>query len=137
MRFRKSELEFLGYQINHEGCAPTPDKVRAITEFSQPKTIVELRRFLGMVNFYRKSLPHAAKVQAPLQKFLCESRKNDKRPISWDTEASAAFEQVKHDLADATLLTHPVRNAKTRHRRIEFWVWAHHLSNGLTITESH
>ena len=63
--FGKSELELLGYQMSHEGCAPTPAKVRAVTEFSQPKTIVELRRFLGMVNFYRKSLPHAAKVQAP------------------------------------------------------------------------
>ena len=64
--FGKSELEYLGYQISHEGCASTPDKVRAITEFSQPKEIVVLRRFLGMANFYRKSLPHAAKVQAPL-----------------------------------------------------------------------
>ena len=64
--FGKSELEFLGYKINHKGCSPTHDKVQAITEFVKPKTICELRRFLGMVNFYRKSLPRAAEIQAPL-----------------------------------------------------------------------
>ena len=113
-QFGKTELEFLGYWINHEGCRPTPDKVRAITEYSKPKTMVELRRFLGMVNFYRKNLKHAAEIQAPLQKFLCDSRKNDKRLIPWDTESDSAFERVKQDLANATLLSHPALDAKTR-----------------------
>ena len=112
--FGKPELEFLGYRINHEGCSPTHDKVQAITEFAKPKTICELRRFLGMVNFYRKSLPRAAEIQAPLQKFLRDSRKNDKRPVVWDPEADAAFEKVKHDLANATLLSHPSHDAKVR-----------------------
>ena len=67
-----------------------------------------------MVNFYRKSLPRAAEIQAPLQKFLRDSQKNDKRPVAWDPEADAAFEKVKHDLANATLLSHPSRDAKIR-----------------------
>ena len=57
--FGKSKIEFLGYGINHEGCVQSPERVLAITKFPKPKTIVELRRFLGMVNFYRKNLPHA------------------------------------------------------------------------------
>ena len=60
--FGKSELEFLGYKLNNEGSFPTLDKVHAITNFARPKTIVELRRFLGMVNFYRRNLRHAADV---------------------------------------------------------------------------
>ena len=67
--------------VSEETRSPSLDKVRAITEYSKPKTVVELRRFLGMVNFYRKSLKHAAEVQAPLQKFICDSYKNDKRLI--------------------------------------------------------
>ena len=89
-------------------------RLNAITNFQKPKTICELRRFLGMVNFYRKSLPRAAEIQAPLQKFLCDSRKNDKRPVIWDPEADAAFEQVKHDLANAAILSHPSHDAKIR-----------------------
>ena len=112
--FGKSELEFLGYKLNNEGSFPTLDKVRAITNFARPKTIVELRRFLGMVNFYRRNLRHAAEVQAPLQKFMREFRKNDKRLIRWDSEAESAFERVKSNLVNANLVSHPARDAPTR-----------------------
>ena len=54
-QFSEDKLEFLGYLIDQEGCRRTPDKVRAISEYPKPKTIVELRRFFGMVNFYRKT----------------------------------------------------------------------------------
>ena len=75
---------------------------------------MQLRRFLGMVNFYRKSLPRAVEIQAALQKFLRDSWKNDKQPVLWDPEADAAFEKVKHDLENTTLLSHPSRDAKIR-----------------------
>ena len=113
-QFGCSELEFLGYTVNHDGCRPSVDRVAAIKRFSKPKTVVELRRFLGMVNFYRRCLPHAAERQAPLQDYICESRRNDKREIPWNARAEAAFHQVKEDLINATLLTHPAQNAETR-----------------------
>ena len=50
-QFGETKLEVLGYLINQE-CCPTPDKIRAIPGYPRPKTIVKLRRFLGMVNFY-------------------------------------------------------------------------------------
>ena len=112
--FGETKLEFLGYLIDQEGFRPRPDKVRAISEYPRPKTIVELRNFLGMVNFYRKNLKNAAKVQAPLQEFMRDSRKNDKRQISWNANAESAFEQVKQDLTNATLLYHPAYDANTR-----------------------
>ena len=85
------DIEFLGYLINKDGIRPTSDKVEAIKKFSKPETIAELRRFLGMVNFYRQSVPQAASDQAPLNAFLKDSRKNDKRPIIWSREAEEAF----------------------------------------------
>lgn len=38
-QFGKSELEFLGYMINQEGCSPTPENLRAISEFPWPKNV--------------------------------------------------------------------------------------------------
>lgn len=58
--FGKSELEFLSYFVNSEGNCPTPEKVKAIIEVPRPETIVELRRFLGLANFYRRNIRHAA-----------------------------------------------------------------------------
>ena len=113
-QFGCSDLEFLGYAVNHDGCRPSVDRVAAIERFSKPKTVVELRRFLGIVNFYRRCLPHAAERQALLQDYICESRRNDKREIPWNARAEAAFDQVKEDLINTTLLTHPVQNAETR-----------------------
>ena len=62
--------------------------------------MVELRRFLGLVNFYRRSLPHAAQIQKPLLKFIHDSKKNDKRKIAWCTETEEDFEHVKRDLVN-------------------------------------
>ena len=50
-QFGETKLEFLGYLIDQEGFRLTFDKVRAISEYPRPKTIVELRRFLRMYNF--------------------------------------------------------------------------------------
>ena len=101
-QFGQSELEFLGYQVNSEGLKQTPDKIQAIANFPKPTTVVELRRFLGLVNFYRRSLPHAAQIHEPLLKFIHDSKKNDKRKIAWCTETEEAFEHVKRDLVNAT-----------------------------------
>ena len=113
-QFGCSELEFLGHKISRDGISPTLDKVRAITQFPKPKTVVELRRFLGMVHFYRRNLPHAAEAQTPLQQYLCDSRKNDKHQIPWNSLTEAAFERVKNDLANVALLAYPSRDAETR-----------------------
>ena len=112
--FGEEEVTFLGHVINSRGISPIPEKVQAIKNFTKPKTFTELRRFLGMVNFYRRNLKNAATTQAPLNKFLINSKKNDKTPILWNPEAEAAFEKVKEDLAQATLLVHPAPQAKIR-----------------------
>lgn len=108
------EITFLGHSINAAGSKPLPDRVEAIQRFPKPRTIAELRRFLGTVNFYRRSLPKAASVQSVLHAYLTDSRKNDKREIPWTQEAEAAFAQAKEDLANAALLAHPSATADTR-----------------------
>lgn len=112
--FGKTSIEFLGYKVDKFGIQPIPDKVKAITEFPKPKNIQQLRRFLGLMNFYRKSLPDAAKFQEPLNAYLHDSRKNDKREIPWTTQADEAFEKCRKGVASAVLLVHPSGDAPTR-----------------------
>ena len=108
------EITFLGHLVNKDGIKPSSEKVAAISNFPKPHTVADLRRFLGAVNFYRRSLPHAARVQAPLHVYLTDSCKNDKREISWTPEAETAFATTKSDLANAALLAHPSASAETR-----------------------
>jgi hypothetical protein len=50
-----------------------------ITNFKLPGTIKDLQRFLGMVNYYRRFIPHAAGAQLKLQNIL--SGKNKKTGV--------------------------------------------------------
>lgn len=50
--FGVSEIEFLGYQVDCNGIKPLAHRVEAIKNFTKPLTIKQLRRFLGMINFY-------------------------------------------------------------------------------------
>ena len=109
--FGAKEIEFLGYLVSEQGIQPLPDKVRAILEYPKPKTVVELRRFLGMVNYYRRNIKNAAEDHAILNEYLKDSKKNDKRPIQWTEEADQAFEKCLNSLANATLLAHPCETA--------------------------
>ena len=67
----------------------------------------ELRCFIGLINFYRPFIKHAAKKQAPLHALPDEARKNDKRPVLWTKEAELAFDNCKNSLAAAALLAYP------------------------------
>jgi hypothetical protein len=108
--FGEPEVEYLGHQISSAGCKPLPDKVAAITGYPKPATMKDLRRFLGMLNFYRRFVKKAAEIQSPLHNLLTNARKNDKRPVAWNPEAEAAFEQCKEELANAALLAHPMEH---------------------------
>jgi hypothetical protein len=58
----------LGYRVGSNGYEPPEDRMRTIVNF--PETVVELRRYLGMINYYRRCLPHAAHILVPLNEHL-------------------------------------------------------------------
>ena len=51
--FARSALEYLGNWISRKGIQPVPKKVDAIKKIAVPKTIKEVRSFVGMINYYR------------------------------------------------------------------------------------
>ena len=112
--FGEAEVKYLGHTISGSGTKPLETSVSAIREFPKPKTVQDLRRFLGMINFYRRFIPHAAQTQTPLHQYLNSARKNDKTIVEWTEEAEAAFETCKTELANAALLAHPAENLPLR-----------------------
>ena len=49
----KSEAPWLAHIVTSTGVLPNPDKIKLILQLEFPKTIAELRSFIGMVNFHR------------------------------------------------------------------------------------
>ncbi|GFU88559.1 hypothetical protein TNCV_4442361 [Trichonephila clavipes] len=110
--FGVTELVFLGHLITPDGIKPLPDKVQAVLDYKQPETVGSLRKFLGLLNFYRRFLPKAAEQQYILSEFLKGSKgKKDSKPLNWSSEAITAFQRCKQALADAALLAHPSPSA--------------------------
>ncbi|KAL1446799.1 hypothetical protein WDU94_010884 [Cyamophila willieti] len=110
--FMKESVSFLGHQVSKTGVLPLETKVSAIKEFPLPRTVHQLRMFLGMINFYRRFIPHMAQIQIPLNQLLTSCKKNDKTPISWSENTEAAFKKCKDELCKATLLYHPKSHAE-------------------------
>ena len=109
--FGVNELDFLGHHIDRHGITPLPEKVQAVREFPQPQHQRQLRRFIGLVNFYHRFLPHAAELMQPLHSLL--SGKDKSQPLIWTDTAVAAFNATKAALAKASLLVYPSLNAPT------------------------
>ena len=102
-------LEFLGHYVDADGIRPIETKVQAITDFPQPQTTKQLRQFLGLINFYHRFIPNCAHTLQPLHKLLKVKCQN----LTWDSETSKAFEDIKVNLAKATMLSHPKLAAPT------------------------
>lgn len=109
--FGAQEVTFLGYKVSSEGSCPLNDRVTDLQAYSPPQTVRQLRRFLGMINFYRRFLRDAAAIQAPLHAVLSGPKVKGSHPVVWTPELLKAFEECKASLSHATLLAHPDSSA--------------------------
>src|SRR5204862_4750538 len=65
-KFHVQEVEFLGHTIKVGGIAISKDKVEAILNWLEPKTLKEVQSFLGFANYYRKFIRGYREVAKPL-----------------------------------------------------------------------
>jgi hypothetical protein len=87
------ETEYLGYILTRTGIKPQPKKVQAILAITPPKQVKDLRKFLGMVQYYRDLWARRSEMLAPLTSLVGEcghtkvtkANKTKKRPWHWDT----------------------------------------------------
>ena len=102
--FFQRELTFLGHVISPEGIRPDPSKVSAVRECEAPKNVKELRRFIGMVNYFRRFIHHFADRAEPL---LCMMRGGIK--WNWGAAQQKAFEDLKECLVSPPVMQYPNR----------------------------
>nr|VZI12561.1 unnamed protein product [Spirometra erinaceieuropaei] len=100
--FGVNSLDFLGHHVDQHGITPLTEKVQCILSFPVPNTLTQLRRFIGLINYYRRFIPHCAAILAPLTDLLRSKAKT----IKLSPAAHTAFEEAKKALADATMLHH-------------------------------
>lgn len=110
-QFMQREVEYLGHNISASGIRPLPSGVEAVASYPLPVTVKDLQGFLGLVNFYRRFLPAAAKVLLPLTDALHGGRAGSDR-LTWSASMEAAFKKAKEAIYSAALLAHPSQAAE-------------------------
>lgn len=96
------EIAFLEHIILAEGVKVHPEKVKAMSEWKQPKTAYEIRSFHGLAGYYRRFIEGFSKIARPLTQLL----KKDKS-FEWSDKCEKSFQELKTRLTSAPVLVLP------------------------------
>ncbi|CAH2228131.1 jg21785, partial [Pararge aegeria aegeria] len=100
--FLRKEVLYLGHTITKDGLKPNNDKIKAVLNFPLPKTITEIKSFLGLIGYYRRFIKDFARVTQPLTSCLKKRNK-----IIINEKYIEAFQKCKELLTNAPLLQYP------------------------------
>jgi hypothetical protein len=100
--FCMDRVSFLGYVVTPQGIEVDQAKVEAIQSWPTPKTVTQVRSFLGLAGFYRRFVKDFSTIAAPLN----ELTKKDV-PFVWRDAQESAFTTLKDKLTHAPLLQLP------------------------------
>lgn len=92
-QFSRDSIHFLGHVISGSGIKPSPDSVQGIRDFPTPRSVTEVRSFLGMANQLSRFTPVLGSITDPLRELLC-------RDVAWywGPAQESAFHQIKNEL---------------------------------------
>lgn len=99
--FAQMQTEYLDHIISTEGLQTDPSKHEVVKHWLKPKSVRELRGFLGLAGYYRRFVRGYGIISKPLSNTL------KKNAFKWTSEAEHAFEELKVALCTALVLTLP------------------------------
>jgi transposase InsO family protein len=97
------EVNYLGYNISRShGIRAGAAKIEAVRNWKQPTSVTEIKQFLGLCSFFRRTIPNFATIASSLTRL---TRKDAKwSPPDLPSEAAAAFEKLKSALCSRPCL---------------------------------
>jgi RNase H-like domain found in reverse transcriptase/Reverse transcriptase (RNA-dependent DNA polymerase)/Integrase zinc binding domain/Retroviral aspartyl protease/Chromo (CHRromatin Organisation MOdifier) domain len=100
--FFKHEVEFLGHRVGQDGVRMMEDKVEAIREWPKPRSVRDVRAFLGTAGYYRKFIRDFSAIAAPLSDLT-----KDGVSFEWLAQHETAFAKLKAAIAQGPVLILP------------------------------
>ncbi len=105
-------VAFLGFIVKQGHVDRDPGKVQAVVDWPAPKSVREVRSFLGLCNFYRKFIEHYATLAKPLTDILKSTQFEEKfgtkftktAPVTLGEKELQAFENLKKAMTSAPCL---------------------------------
>ena len=84
------KIGFLGVVIEPNGIKMEKEKVNGVLSWPEPKNVKDVRKFLGLTNYYRRFIKDFAQVARPINMLM---RKDVK--WQWGVEQQKAFDKLK------------------------------------------
>ncbi|KAJ4974329.1 hypothetical protein NE237_007503 [Protea cynaroides] len=98
--FWLSEVAFLGHVVSAEGIKVDPSKIEAIVKWEAPKSVSEIRSFLGLARYYRRFVEDYSRIAVPLTSL---TKKGEK--FVWTDKCEKSFQTLKTRLISSPILT--------------------------------
>ncbi len=101
----RDRVPFLGHYVYREGVEVDPMKTAAVQDWPTPRTVKDIRAFLGLASYYRHYIYNFASVATP----LTDLTKKDVELI-WDDNCEHALQALKKALVQPHVLAYPTRD---------------------------
>lgn len=124
-QFCLPSVTYLGHVVSAEGVSTDPRKLEAVTSWPRPRTVTEVRSFLGFCSYYRRFVEGFARIAKPLNELLQngETKVEQKTPSQsspvlgqrkahesvqeeWTDRCESAFKKLKESLTRAPVLAY-------------------------------
>ncbi|KAL4127163.1 hypothetical protein QTP88_011361 [Uroleucon formosanum] len=99
IQYKVDKVNYLGHIFSYEGMKLDSDRIKSIFEYEVPKTIKDLQRFLGMVNYVGTFIPNLAMLTKPLRDLL---KKNNE--FVWTSIHNECINKLKTLIASPSVL---------------------------------
>jgi hypothetical protein len=93
-------VKFLGHTISKDGISVDPSKVQEVMDWKPPKSVHQIRSFLGLAGYYRRFIPDFSRIAKPMTELLKKGVK-----FVWSEECDQAFHTLRKHLTSAPVLT--------------------------------
>ena len=84
--FWLTEVRFLGHVVSASGVSVDLGMVKAVVSWERPKSVFEIRSFLGLAGYYRRFIEDFSKIAAPMTRLTRMEVKFD-----WDDRCEEEF----------------------------------------------
>ena len=110
--FFKEEIEYLGHVVSGKGISTNPKKIEAVSKWPTPRTMYDVRSFLGFVGYYRRFIKNFSRITKPIREVITGLENQSKRAakktyIEWTDAADTAFEHLKAMCVSTPILAYP------------------------------
>ena len=105
--FWLTEVRFLGHVVSASCVSVDPEKVGAVMSWERPKSVFEIRSFLGLAGYYRRFIEDFSQLATPMMRLTRKKVKFD-----WDDRCEKAFRELKSRLTSAPILIVPDRGQR-------------------------